>query len=72
MNGKEDNSVLMRIGKRFDKEVKEIIRARYNDIDKDLDKPISSRRITDLLTKLPEWANIKARAIKIPKKEDLI
>lgn len=58
------------IGKRFDRELKEIKALRRLSIDKNLPREISTERLTDGLPEFPEWKILKERLIKEPKKED--
>lgn len=66
-----NNEKISRIGKEFDRELKEIIRIRRLDIDKNLPREIGMSRITNGIIKFPEWDILKKKLMKEPKKEDL-
>lgn len=59
------------IGERFDKEIDEIVRQRFSDVDKNLRKPIAKSRLMDKIPEYPEWQNIKKRLREEPRKEDI-
>lgn len=62
---------MTRLGKNFDKELKEIIRARRQTVDADLPREISKERITDTIPKFPEWEGLKRKLKREPRKEQL-
>ena len=62
---------IQRIGEMFDKELDDIQRRRFNEVDKGLSRPISKERITDAIPIFPEWKALKDKLMKMPKREDL-
>lgn len=68
---KNERDDLMRIGKKFKKEINEIIRERWKEIDSNLARPLGSKRITEALVELPEWNVLKNKIIKAIRKEEV-
>jgi hypothetical protein len=64
------NTKLSRLGKNFEKELREIKILRRMDVDKKFSKEIGNARLTDGILKFPEWNILKQKLIKEPRKEE--
>ena len=60
---------LQRVGKDFEKALREIQSKRMAGPDRGFPRPTSCERLTDAITREPEWKIIEARLINAQRKE---
>ena len=62
---------IQRISEKMAEDLKKISRERHGSIDIDMPKAISMERLTDAVTRYPEWESIKYKLKREQRKEKL-